>query len=401
MRITVVTLAGDPEREAAVAAEMERRSEFELLLRCVDRVEVLAAIRGGPPDVILSVGSARWFDFQCLEEAQRTGTRLCGIAGDPIEVEMLETSGFQVLPRDRELDELPERVRAPYVVPQAPEAVSPRQGKLISVWGAKGAPGRTTVAVEVASALAESEPATALVDADLYGGDILQMLGIVEELPGIITVGRMGARGELPTRDWLRELRRAMPGGPVLLPGLLRADLWDEVSTFGWAEVLKALKTSFRFAVCDVGFCLEQARRAAPMSAGRNEVARATVIACDYVIAVVRGDPVGIRSFLWALTDAEEIIPRDKLVLVANRVRNGEEAEIKSLIRRHVGRAPIAVIPDRPDHVSRAVWCGQPVTRREPTSPVAEEARKIAAAVGGVIPARGFLTRLSGRRAHV
>lgn len=400
MSITVVTLAGDPDREAAVAGELSHRSELDLLVRCVDRVDALASIRSGSPDVILAVGIPSWFDYQCVEEAKRGGIRLCGMAADPIEVEMLETAGFEVLPRDRELDELPGRLRAPDAPAPLRRETPAKTGKVIAVWGAKGAPGRTTVAVELAAALAESEPSTLLVDADLYGGDVLQMLGVVEELPGIVTMARMGARGELADPGWAAELRRSGPRGPILLPGLLRAELWEEVSAFGWAEVVGAVKSRFRFAVCDVGFCLERARGAA-QTKGRNEVALATVTAADHVVAVVRADPVGIRSFLWALSDSDDVIPRQKLLLVANRVRRGEEAEVRSLIRRHLGRPPFSLIPDRPDHALPAVWRGEPVTRVEPSSPIAAEARRIAAAVGGAVATRGFLTRLSGRSARV
>ncbi len=400
MPIAVVTLAGDPDREAAVAGELNRRRELELSLRCVDRVDALAAVRSGSADVILAVGIPSWFDFQCVEEARRARIRLFGIAADPIEVEMLETAGFEVLPRERELDELPNHLAAPDAPPLLRMEPMPKSGKLIAVWGAKGAPGRTTIAVELAAVLAELEPATLLVDADLYGGDVLQMLGVVDELPGIVTVARMGARGELADPGWVAELRRSGPRGPAVLPGLLRADLWDGVSAFGWTEVLRAVSVAFRFAVCDVGFCLERARGTAP-GPGRNDIALATVAAADHVVAVVRADPVGIRSFLWALSDAAEVIPREKLLLVANRVRRGEEAEVRSLIGRHVGRAPFALVPDRPDHALPAVWRGEPVTRVDPGSPIAVEARRIAAAVGGAVAPRGFLTRLSGRRDRV
>ena len=44
--LRVVTLAGDSEREADVAALFAGEPNVELFMRCVDRVELLATMRG-------------------------------------------------------------------------------------------------------------------------------------------------------------------------------------------------------------------------------------------------------------------------------------------------------------------------------------------------------------------
>lgn len=388
-------MAGDAEREARIAAALADQPSTDLVMRCVDRAEALGCIRGASLDVLLAVGPVNWFDYQCAEETRRHGIRLLGYAADPIEAEMLETTGFRVIPEDSSLAEVASPAEAVAVLrPGTPP------GKLIAVWGAKGAPGRTTVAIELASTLASAEPATLLVDADLYGGDVLQMLGIVEELPGVVAVARSAARGELRDPSWIDQLRRADASGPILLAGLLRADMWSEVSPFGWQELLDVVRRRFRYAVCDVGFCLEPSPNPA-VSGGRNEVARTTVAAADEVVAVLRADPVGLRSFLWALESEGDLLVADKLRVVVNRVRPGQEREVRMLVRRHVGHFPVAMIPDRPDHIARAQWSGQPLAASQPGSPVAEEVRTLAAAVGLRMPPRGFLSRLSGRSVHV
>ena len=52
----VVTVAGDPEREARLVGQLELSRDAELVLRCMDRVEVLGAIRGGTLDAVVIVG---------------------------------------------------------------------------------------------------------------------------------------------------------------------------------------------------------------------------------------------------------------------------------------------------------------------------------------------------------
>lgn len=398
--LRVVTLAGDARREPEVAASIDREPAVELVLRCVERVEVLAAIRGGSIDLILAVGPVEWFDHQCHEEARRARIRVVGMAADPVEVEMLEVAGIEVLAPETAGGTLAKRLSEPSAAlpPPAPPAPS---GKLISVWGPKGAPGRTSVAIELATTLALTDPSAVLVDGDLYGGDVLQYLGITEELAGPTSLSRRAARGELARRDWTSGLRRTHTGGPVLVPGIGRPELWQDVSAFGWREFLDACRRTFRFIVVDIGFCLESALPGSTPEEGRNEIARSTASASDAVVAVVRADPIGIKSFLWALNDVRELASMDDLLVVANRVRAGEGGAVVSLLQRRLGHRPIAMIPDRPDLFARSLWAGGSVSGLEPSSDVAEQIRGLTAALGGHVPPRGFLARLAGRAARV
>lgn len=394
MATRIITVAGSVERETQVASQLATDHDFDLTFRCLDRAELLASLRAGSLDAAICIGVVPWFDFQCLEEADRARVRLFGMAADPIEADMLEVAGFTVVRDVAHLNDL--------LATSSPihSSSSPRlaPGKIVAVWGPKGAPGRSTVAIELAAVLAQTDPSSLLVDADLYGGDIAQLLGVAEEVAGIVPLCRMAARGELRDDRWMSELRRA-PMGPVLVPGVLRAELWGEVSLFGWTRFLDAARACFRSTVIDIGFCLESG---APGGAGpgRNDVAIAAVEAADRIVAVLRADPVGLRSFFWSFSDHKDVLDRDKCVFVVNRVRPGEEAELARFVRRQLGCPALALIPDRPDHLARSVWEGLPVVVGEPGSPVSDAIREIAADLGAKVPPRGFLSRLAGRRTH-
>ena len=56
--------------------------------------------------------------------------------------------------------------------------------QLLAVWGPTGAPGRTTVAINVASELAELGQSVLLIDADSYGGAIAPTLGLIDDAAG-------------------------------------------------------------------------------------------------------------------------------------------------------------------------------------------------------------------------
>jgi MinD-like ATPase involved in chromosome partitioning or flagellar assembly len=265
------------------------------------------------------------------------------------------------------------------------------------VWGPKGSPGRSTTALELAFELARSESSTLLVDADTYGGDLLQMLGIVEEVPTILWAARLAARRELDSARLMLELRRAGTG-PVLLPGIPRPQLWADISEFGWRSLLDVARSSFRSTVCDLGFSLESDHQAgAPAGPERNLVTVETLRAADHVIAVCRADATGIKAFLWAFEELRQLVPVERVTIVANRVHPGDEREVGDLLKSHAGKRPSAYVPNRPADVRRALAAGESVGDAVPGSDIRTAIRGVAAAVGGAVRPTGFLSRLGGR----
>lgn len=398
-RLRVVTVAGDADAEADLAAALAAHSGFDLVLRCVERSELLGAVRGAHLDAVVSVGLPPWVDGQVTDECRRASVTICALGADA-ELDRARRLGIRLLPADV----APSALRAAIADEGPPAPPSARQpergdGRLVAVWGPKGAPGRTTVALELAWAIAAREPKTLLVDADTYGGDVLQLSGIVEELANVIWAARMAAKDELDEARLTCELRRAGESGPAVLAGLPRAELWPEVSEFGWRRFLDVTRATFRAIVCDVGFCLEPGAAPYPEAGeGRNAVARLTVGEADRVVAVVAADPVGVKTFLWTFELLRELVDVDDVVIVANRVVAGDERELGDLMKRHVGKRPIAYIPDRPAELRRAVAAGTSLAEGRPGSDVVQAIRLLASAIGADVASGGLLARLGRKR---
>jgi MinD-like ATPase involved in chromosome partitioning or flagellar assembly len=399
--LRIVTLAGDSEQEAALAGSLNSSSDVELVLRCVDRVELLAAIRSGGLDAIVSVGAPVWFDRQEADEAERAGIRVVGAVNWPPDADRLASLGASLIPLDAGVDDIIERCRSTELSPRRPlpsSQLSVPTGRLIAVWGPKGAPGRTTIAIELAAELALTDGSTLLIDGDPYGGDVLQLLGVAEELPTIVWAARMAAKDELDAARLALDLRRAGRAGPILLPGLPRAELWADISEYGWRQLLTVVRAAFRRTVCDTGFCLEpDVATHAGGTAGRNRMARETVRDADHVVAVCKADPVGVKNFLWSFEELRDLVEDDSIVVVANRVRAGDEKEVGELIKRYAGKRPVAYVPDRPQDVARAVMSGIPVRAGSHGAHISSAVRGLAAALGGNVPPKGVLTKLSAR----
>jgi MinD-like ATPase involved in chromosome partitioning or flagellar assembly len=230
--------------------------------------------------------------------------------------------------------------------------VEPGTGRLVAVWGPTGAPGRTTVAVNVAAELAASGVPTLLADADVYGGVVAQVLGFLDEAPGLAAVARLANNGQLD----LAALAAAAPlAGPNLrvLTGISRADRWPELRPSALEQVWALARSLAAVTVVDVGFCLEQDEElsfdtAAPR---RNGATLATLDAADTVLAVGAADPVGLQRLVRGLTQLRETVPGALPRVVLNRVRRGAvgsepEAQLAEALQRYAGVRDLAYVPE-------------------------------------------------------
>lgn len=235
-------------------------------------------------------------------------------------------------------------------------------GQIVAVWGPTGAPGRTTVAVNLAFELAAAGRRTLLVDADTYGAAVGQTLGFLTESAGLGGATRLAEQGMLDGERLHALVRRAEPDGPWVLTGLTRPDLWEQASASSWRQVLERCTESFEVTVVDVGFCLEEGGGRAEATTrldalgstpnARNAVANATVQEAQLVVAVTRADPVGLAAFLHAQRDLWALgVARDRVALVVNRFRSTlfgatGEAQIQAALRRQLGGSQWVTIPE-------------------------------------------------------
>ncbi len=398
--LLVATLTGDPELEARLAVSISQMPDADIALRCVDKIETLAVIQGGDIDALISAGVPVWLDDQTVRESVARGIRVVSVTNDPVTRLHMERLGSLVVPADTSPDEILRACRDEGLQSEAAETTRHAlsfDGRLVAVWGPKGSPGRTSIAIELAAEIAKSEPATLLIDGDLYGGDIAQLLGLAEEVPTVVWASRMAAKNELDGRSLRESVRRPFRGGPSVLSGVKRPDLWAEVSDHGWRELLSVAKNAFRFVVCDLSFCLEPAAGAyVEASLGRNRVARETVTLADHAVAVCKGDAIGVTNFLWSFNDLQDLSSSDPLLIV-NKARSRTAREIKDLLKMHTGFSPVAFVPERVRDFERAVATARPVVQSRRPDEVRDPIAKLASCIGQPSPPTGFLTKLAGR----
>ncbi len=214
---------------------------------------------------------------------------------------------------------------------KSPAAVRP--ARILAVWGPTGAPGRTTVAINMAAELAASGLSVLLVDADSYGPSISASLGLLDESAGLAQACRLADQGLL-TAEGLRNVAAPVvfTGGQMrVLTGLTRADRWPELRSAALAGVLGLCREVADVTVIDCGFCLETDEElsfdtAAPC---RNAATLRSLAAADTIYAIGAADAVGLPRLVRGLAELTALLPPAELVVVLNKVR-----------RAAVGRAP-------------------------------------------------------------
>ena len=393
----------------------------QVLHRCYDLGDLLAVAAAGQAEVAVVAAGTRWLDRDALARLAAAGLAVVGVAsaGDEDSERRLRQLGLLHVASDADPpDTLVDRARAalaaepdhgdeppgPGEVPARPDRDARRT--LTAVWGPKGGPGRTTVAVNLAFEAAAAGGEVLLVDADTYGGAVSQTLGFLDDAPGLAWAARTAGRGELDALRLWQSVRRAAPGGPRVLPGLPRAELWTEVRPATWEALLELFRVAFPVTVVDAGFCLEEDEELLydQVRLRRNAVTRLAVERADLVVAVARADPVGLHAFIRGYQELRDLgVPAGRVRVVVNQLRAGmfggdrPADQVRAALSRYVGIEPSAVVPyDRPG-LDAALLAGQALREARPGCPAQLALARLATVL---FPAQAATPRRARRRSR-
>ena len=284
------------------------------------------------------------------------------------------------------------------------DAFLPTRSIIVAVWGPTGGPGRTTLAVNLAAEIASRTGEVLLVDADTYGGSVAQVLGLLDEAPGIAAACRAADHGTLDLPSLARLAPVVMPGLRVLT-GLPRAERWPELRAAALERVLELGRGLAQVIVVDCGFCLENDEELSYDTAAprRNEATLTTLAEADTVLAVGSADPVGLQRFVRALQELGSV-PSPPPVPVINRVRSAAvgsrpEERIAESLLRFAGVDGLHFLPDDADTVDAALLAGRSVIEHARDSALGAALAELATAVAPWTQTRGTGRQRRLRRA--
>lgn len=414
MALQVFTAVTGAAWESELVGALDRADHgVTVVRRCVDISELLAAAATGTGQAALLSAELRRLDVDAVARLDAAGVAVVGLVepGDERAAARLRQLGVQVvLPADAEPEVIARALRDAVAgvatgtrdvadpaaalprlgVPADPVERPGGRGQVIAVWGPTGAPGRTTVAVGLADETARLGVSTLLVDADVYGGVVAQVLGLLDESPGIAGAARQASAGALDGGALVQLAWTVRPQLRVLT-GLARADRWPELRPRAVATVLEEARRLADVIVVDCSFSLEDDEElsfdtAAPR---RNGVTLAVLEAADTVLCVSGADPVALQRSIRGLDDLRDALPDVEPVLVVNQVRQGPvpgdpRREIAEAMERFTGRTVRFFLPADRRATDAALASGRTLAEVAGASPLRGELRTMAAALAGV-----------------
>ena len=272
----------------------------------------------------------------------------------------------------------------------SPGAPTGRPSRVIAVWGPHGAPGRSTIAVQLAVELSRAGRRTALVDADSVAPSLALVLGLGEDAPGLAAACR---RAELGTLDVAELSRLSSPvetsGGTLeVLSGLNRPSRWPELGAGRVRATLAACRNWTDETVVDVAAELDADDDGLdPGAPARHAATAAALLEADAVVAVLSADPLGVSRFIRAHAELRHVLGGTPVTVVANRVRPGPlgidaRGQIRRTLDRFAGIDDVAFVPEDQRAADAAALHARAIADVSPRSPLVTAVRRIASSLG-------------------
>lgn len=395
--------------ESELVTALEASASLTVVRRCADLADLLAAASAGLADVAIVSADLRSLDRAALHHLAGHSVLVAGAIepGDEPGERRLRQLGIDVVVHSdaatHELEEALERLDAltgpaslPFEEAAAPNGASAgmqgagegwvpvEDAQVIAVWGPTGAPGRTTVALNLAAELARSGARTLLVDADTYGSSIAQSLALLDEAPGVAAAARAADQGSLD----LHSLARVAPEVSArlrVLTGIPRADRWPELRAAAVENVLTVARQLAERVVVDCGFAIEDDEELSydTVAPRRNAATLTALEQADELIVVGSAEPVGLQRLVRAVQDLASI-PSPTPRVVINKVRASSvgtrpQRRIAEALSRFAGMDDLAFLPWDQASLDGAMFAGRSLAEFAPQS----ELRRAVAAVAG------------------
>lgn len=387
---------------ARIALVLDRATEQRMLsdiIECghsvVTRVDTardfLETLLHGQPHVVVVSGRRESLTGQLIAACDERGIRVVAIAASEQERRHAGSLGlYETVAMPCDWAEIEDLLVSGVVVPLR---VGDRHftggalsaGSVIAVWGPSGAPGRTTLAINIAAEIAAAGHTVVLADVDTYSASIAPRLGMLDEAPGFAAACRLAGSDSLNRSELERIAQRynSPKGAFWVLTGLGRPSRWPELSTERVTRTIDALRHWVDYVVLDTGFNLESDEElSSDLLAPRRNAATVTALrVSDHVVACGLADPIGMARFLRSWVDLAEVTAGSAVSVVINQVRasalglNPRGQVLKTL--KLLGNIESAVlVPHDQAALDTAVLTGHTLRDASPKSPARVSIRR-------------------------
>ena len=360
---------------------LNSQSSVKLLDVLTDGTKVIPEVRQQRPDVILvdALLQGRVKGLQLVEQLHEAGIGVpvivLTVPQNPVEID-LEHGIHGVLSMPFSGFDLMTRISA--VRKDHQEAATTGASRIFSVFAPKGGVGKTTLAFNLAVALATLEQRTVLIDGSLQFGDLRALLRVPVDAPSIL---------DLPTdrvaESDLQDVLWRDPSGIDILLAPPRVELAEMITPRDIDKVLSILRRVYSAIVID-------------MSPVLNDINLAFLDLSDTILEIVTYDSTTIHNTV-AVADAFRMIgySASKVRYVVNRADSSGGIDPGEL-ERAIGRVPEHRVVSDGMLVVQSNNEGVPFVLANATAAISQDVLQIARevlAIHGMAP-----TPVAGRR---
>jgi MinD-like ATPase involved in chromosome partitioning or flagellar assembly len=242
------------------------------------------------------------------------------------------------------------------------------KAEVIAVWGPMGSTGKTTLSINVAHELAAAGMSVLLIDADTYSPSLEIQLNLVDHPAGLAAACRLASQDRLTT-DEIRRLSQLIEvsGSQIhAMTGISSAVRWPEVTSEKLEKLISVAATEFDYLILDVGSSLDSSSQQIASGFNRNMATHTCLELAHQVIALGLGDPVGIRRYIMARQELQELKLEAEILTVINRVRpsvigRNPKQQISDTLSRFSNLEIHAFLPDEPETLDRCILESTPI----------------------------------------
>jgi pilus assembly protein CpaE len=318
-------------------------------------IQTLSRINDGLPDLPIIVFSSD-SNLRLMRQSMVSGAS--DYLQEPLDNAEVEASIIRVLEK-KEREGMRRRGELEDPIPQ---------GTIITVFGAKGGIGKTTISSNLAVALAgEAHQTVALVDMDTRFGDV----AITMDIPVERSIADLARNLDNVDRNTLKDYLVLHESGVRILPAPTRPSDWRNLSARHIRDVVDVLAQTHDFVILDTPGTF-------------NEIVAAAIEVGTMILLVTTLDMASIKDTVLALEMLHERFGNDeeRIKVVLNRA--GMDTGVREKDVEQTLDAPLWWKIPQDNEVMKAAQLGRPIVMARPNSKVSIEIREMARALAGV-----------------
>jgi len=254
-------------------------------------------------------------------------------------------------------------------------------GTVVTVFGAKGGIGKTTIATNLATALVQKTgQSVALVDLDTRFGDV----AILMDMPTDRSISDLALPEEEIDREAVQSCLYTHSTGVSILPAPIRPSEWHSIHPGHIEKMVSVLAATHDYVILDTPGTF-------------NDIVSRALEMCTILLLTATPDLASLKDTILALEMLRSwSFPAEKVKIVINHTSDAH-GDTRVDIRRVLGKDIFWTIPyDR--SISQTTQLGTPIVAAKPKSKSSQSFVELAYAIGGIRSRpKGMLERLGDR----